>query len=307
MVSKKRWWGVVVTLGLVLAGNSTGQEKHGQAELNQSLREAINVGANLYNRYGDHVGCYRVYQGALIAVKPFIAPDLQAKIAASLDKAEMMANYSDRAFELRAVIDEIRDRIKPAAPPKTEEKKAEPKVTEEKKAEPKVEKKAEPKVTEEKKAEPKVEKKAEPKVTEEKKAAPNLPEVKKTEPNVPEVKKAEPKATEVKKAEPKADPSRAQLSGQVTYDGMPLPAGFFVSLVSDDGRSFSAAVQKGGTFQFRTPLAPGHYRIHIGTFLEKEAPPAALELPARYRDIQVSGLSVQLQPGTPFLDVNLVK
>lgn len=236
---------MILVLVAALQGKAAAQDKHGQAELNQSLREAINVGANLYNTYGDHAGCYRIYQGALIAVKPFVPADLQKKIDSSLEKAEKKTSFSDRAFELRAIIDEIRERTKVAAAPPSAAK--------------------------------------------------------------DEVKETPPKATPEAKATTPGAGDRAVVSGKVSYDGQPLPGGYFVALVSEEGRSYSSAVQKGGSFEFRTPLPPGKYRIQIETFLEKEAPPTSLEVPARYRNAATSGLTVQLQPGARFLDVNLVK
>src|SRR4051794_16873148 len=51
-----------------------------------SLRDVINQGATLFNEKGDHAGCYRVFQGALIAVRPFLAekPDLLNHVDKSL-------------------------------------------------------------------------------------------------------------------------------------------------------------------------------------------------------------------------------
>ena len=39
--------------------------------LADSLREVINTGADLFNKYGDYAGCYRLYQGGLLSIKPF--------------------------------------------------------------------------------------------------------------------------------------------------------------------------------------------------------------------------------------------
>lgn len=83
-------------------------EKHDAQALVDSLRDVINTGAELFNKHGDYAGCYRVYQGGLLAVKPFLTPDLQQKIDRAIAKAEQTPRFSDRAFELRAVIDAIR-------------------------------------------------------------------------------------------------------------------------------------------------------------------------------------------------------
>jgi hypothetical protein len=85
-------------------------EKHDAHALADALRDVINTGADLFNKYGDYAGCYRVYQGGLTSIKPFLTPDLQKKIDQAMARAETLPKYSDRAFELRAVLGEIRDK-----------------------------------------------------------------------------------------------------------------------------------------------------------------------------------------------------
>src|SRR5437773_365144 len=82
--------------------------KHDGVALNHSLRDVINVGVKMFNEQGDYAGCYRLFQGSLISVRPFVTPDLQKKIDKGIANAEMMRNYADRAYELRRVLDEIR-------------------------------------------------------------------------------------------------------------------------------------------------------------------------------------------------------
>jgi hypothetical protein len=90
-------------------------EKHDAQALANALRDVINTGADLFNMHGDYAGCYRVYQGGLLSIKPFLTPDLQKKIDEGIAKAERLPRYSDRAFELRSVIDEIRSQSKGGA------------------------------------------------------------------------------------------------------------------------------------------------------------------------------------------------
>ena len=89
-----------------------------------SLRDVINHGASLYNDKNDPAGCYRVYQGALIAVRPYLAddPKLLDHVDTSLQKAEKIPKMADRAFALRAVIDSIRDIYRPKANTPTDKK-----------------------------------------------------------------------------------------------------------------------------------------------------------------------------------------
>ena len=83
-------------------------EKHDGSALNESLRDVINAGAKMFNEHGDHAGCYRLYQGSLISVRPFLSKDLQGKIDAGIASAERMPFFADKAFELRRVLDEVR-------------------------------------------------------------------------------------------------------------------------------------------------------------------------------------------------------
>ena len=96
-------------------------EKHDAQALANALRDVINTGADLFNLHGDYAGCYRVYQGGLLSIKPFLTPELQKKIDQAIEKAERQARFSDRAFELRSVIDEIRAQSKGTAGPPTKQ------------------------------------------------------------------------------------------------------------------------------------------------------------------------------------------
>src|SRR5437763_300451 len=53
------------------------------------LRDVINHGADLYNVNQDYAGCYRLYEGALMAVRPFLdhRPELQRAITTGLAEA----------------------------------------------------------------------------------------------------------------------------------------------------------------------------------------------------------------------------
>jgi hemoglobin len=82
--------------------------------INRVLRDVINTGADLFNPpVGDHAGCYRLYQGALMTVKPILdhRPDLQKAITTGLADAQRERSISERAFILRRVIDRIRAEV----------------------------------------------------------------------------------------------------------------------------------------------------------------------------------------------------
>ena len=89
-----------------------------------SLRDVINRGAEVYND-GDHGGCYRIFEGALRAVKPLLAhkPELQKMIGEKLTAAEGDPVVWRRAFTLRSALDKVRSELNPN-PKKKDEKKA---------------------------------------------------------------------------------------------------------------------------------------------------------------------------------------
>jgi hemoglobin len=88
-------------------------------QIYKSLRDVINKGADLYNN-GDPNGCYRLYEGAILAIQPLLEhrPDMQKAITTGVDRARRNPDLGRRAFVLREVIDQIRGEINPK---KTEE------------------------------------------------------------------------------------------------------------------------------------------------------------------------------------------
>lgn len=120
---------VAVLLAALTASGGGQDKKHGAKELYNSLREVINTGADLFNLHNDYAGCYRVYHGALLSIKPFVSPELQAEIGRGIANAERMAKMSDRAFELRRVIDLIRNQLRDGPPPPVRDKPLPPKDT----------------------------------------------------------------------------------------------------------------------------------------------------------------------------------
>jgi hemoglobin len=78
-----------------------------------SAIQVITVGAETYNA-GDHAGCYRIYQGAIVGLLPQLEyrPDLQKAVKAGLDAATQR-NMGERAFALRAVLDKILNEVTP--------------------------------------------------------------------------------------------------------------------------------------------------------------------------------------------------
>ena len=89
-----------------------------------NLKDVINRGADLYNS-GDWNGCYRLWEGSLMSVKPLLAhrPDLQKAIETGLANAQQDPMLYQRAFVLRKVLDQVRTDLKGNAPPKKDKEK----------------------------------------------------------------------------------------------------------------------------------------------------------------------------------------
>jgi hemoglobin len=86
-------------------------------QIYKTLRDVINKGADLYNN-GDQNGCYRLYEGAVLALQPLLdqRPEIQKAITTGVDNARRNPDLSRRAFVLRDVIDQIRNDINPRKP-----------------------------------------------------------------------------------------------------------------------------------------------------------------------------------------------
>jgi hypothetical protein len=223
MFNECRWCALVVIAALLFAPVGVAQEskkpfpKHDGGALNDSLRDVINVGVKMFNDQGDYAGTYRLYQGSLLTVRPFVSPDLQKRIDTGITNAEKMRSYADRAYELRAVLDQIRASLPPGTPV--------------------------------------------------------------------------------------ADKKSGQVAGKLTFENAPVAGGYFVTLVNTDGKRFSSAIQKDGTFQFKTPLTPGEYRVAIEPIPGETA--KLVDIPARYRSETTSGIRVNIQGGKQQVDFNL--
>src|SRR5438132_6021490 len=83
-----------------------GDEKTFEKSLDTGLRDVINLGASIFNKQDDYAGCFRLYEGALLATKPLLSkyPDLQKLIDQGLGEASSMRFMHDRAHALRRVI-----------------------------------------------------------------------------------------------------------------------------------------------------------------------------------------------------------
>jgi outer membrane biosynthesis protein TonB len=194
-----------------------------------SLREVHNKGADLYNTSNDHAAAFRLYQGALEAVRPLLAhrPDAQKMIDSGLAAAAKEGDTDRKAFVLHETIENVRKELKVAngfenAPAK----------------------------------------KPEEKKPEEKKPVEKKPVDKKPEEKNPPAKKPEEKKPEVSPM-PKAK-GDAGSGGKVTVAGKPLAAGEVaaVSTTLPVPRVFTTPV-KDGAFRFAEAIPAGRYRAIV--------------------------------------------
>ncbi|HTU19736.1 MAG TPA: hypothetical protein VMG10_16865 [Gemmataceae bacterium] len=93
----------------------------------QNLRGIIDHGADLYNQ-GDWNGCYRLWEGALISLKPLLdhRPKLRQAIDGGLTSAAQDAMLWHRAWVLREVLDKIRSDIDADYPHRKKSKEGKP-------------------------------------------------------------------------------------------------------------------------------------------------------------------------------------
>jgi truncated hemoglobin YjbI len=104
------------------AGGAPLDRKALDKNIYESLRDVINQGALIYNPpTSDWNGCHRLYEGALMATRSLLGhrAELQKAIDAGLTKARQNPELRQRAFDLRAVIDRIRDEVNPNPKPAT--------------------------------------------------------------------------------------------------------------------------------------------------------------------------------------------
>lgn len=119
-----RFLSAVFALGLASAASAQSPPTFAELEKRAAdvLRDVHNRGAELYNR-GDAAGCYRMYEGALVTVRPFLThrPAVTKTLDDGLaDVAKSPDGVRVQAFRLHELIETIRADLK------AEAKKAEP-------------------------------------------------------------------------------------------------------------------------------------------------------------------------------------
>ena len=108
----------------------------------------------------------------------------------------------------------------------------------------------------------------------------------------------------------------SSVSGTVTFNGQPFPAGAgavcFYSAEQDS--SARCTIQEGGKYVFPTPLPVGNYQVFISDPPalgppEPGAPPprqpARVNFPDKYRSFETSGLTFRVEEGPNEFNINL--
>ena len=89
------------------------------ATLASSVSAVIDAGAILYNN-GDALGCFRVYQGALMAYAPTLetSPETKRKVEAFLKESQDARGIEDKTNALRHALEALWNAAKPVPPEK---------------------------------------------------------------------------------------------------------------------------------------------------------------------------------------------
>lgn len=105
----------ILLVGFLLAAQPPADPRP-EVVADATLKDIHNRGAELYNG-GDPAGCYRLYEGALRAVRPFLAqhPAVQADIDRELAEVAKLDGVKAQAFRLHEVIEKVRADLKAVA------------------------------------------------------------------------------------------------------------------------------------------------------------------------------------------------
>ena len=78
------------------------------ARVHVAVFRTIDTGFKLFNA-GDQAGCYRLYQGSLMALLPVLdyRDDLRATVETALNDSEQIPDFAGRAFALRKALDAV--------------------------------------------------------------------------------------------------------------------------------------------------------------------------------------------------------
>lgn len=111
----------LVAVALVVAVSAQAQDRKAidvndlDKKVVKACYDSALLGTDIFNK-GNYEGCYRLYQGTLTALQPILdyRADLAMMVQERLVRSKTMRPW-EGAFELRAALDEIQNRIAPVA------------------------------------------------------------------------------------------------------------------------------------------------------------------------------------------------
>jgi hypothetical protein len=112
-------------LVLLLAGSIRAEEKL-PVERTINDRQIIDLLADVHERgrvlynAGDFAGCYRLFEGSLVTVRPLLPQDMQQMIAVGIPDAERQSSMARRAMLLHELVEALRVKLRPTAGPAAE-------------------------------------------------------------------------------------------------------------------------------------------------------------------------------------------
>jgi hypothetical protein len=307
------------------AGNFADRDR----KVSEALRDVVERGRALYNGNRDYTGCYRIYEGGLLAVRPLLdhRPDLQKVIYDGLAEAERIPINWQQAHALRKVIDHVRETVRtPAGAPAADKQPADGGFKEKKPEQPRdaksVDKAPLPPVDKPildkpplDKYKPILDRKGEDKPLVDKAPtdrksldkSPSQDEPAADRKRSEDKKSADRKVESDKKKEDKEPPAdQASVKGQVLFQGQPLTSGL-ITFVDPDGRKYSASIKVNGSYAFKSvTLPPGQYKVFIENSVSLgKGQPRGTEVPRRFQSPETSGLTATLLRGQNVHDLNL--
>ncbi len=108
----------LVALLAAAPGHAAAMPGAGQLDMHahQAAGDVIRLGVPMFNG-GNREGCFRLYQGSLIALRGMLEhrPELASMIDAKLEAAQGSGAAGDKAFAVRAALDEIVKQCAPTA------------------------------------------------------------------------------------------------------------------------------------------------------------------------------------------------
>lgn len=100
---------LVFGIWLSISGPANEPANSPHVSVHRALRDVINAGADLFNLQADYAGCYQLYRGSLLSLRPLVDERERKLIDDALQRAEQEPEFAERAYRLREAIDVLRE------------------------------------------------------------------------------------------------------------------------------------------------------------------------------------------------------